>query len=76
MSNVLEQLIGEGIEKGRVEGRIEGELEGKRATLRTGLTAKFGPIPPGLAQRIAAAGGETLDQLSIRAATADRIDGI
>jgi hypothetical protein len=74
MSNVLEQLIGEGIEKGRVEGRVEGELEGKRASLRRVLTAKFGAVPVRLEQRIAAAGGETLDQLIIRAATADRID--
>jgi hypothetical protein len=70
MSNVLEQLIGEGIEKGRVEG----ELEGKRASLRRVLTAEFGAVPVRLEQRIAAAGGETLDQLIMRAATADRID--
>jgi hypothetical protein len=77
MANALEELIAEGIVQGRQEGlaagRQEGQVEGKRAALRRLVERRFGPPPPVLEQRIAAADEAALDELFDRAITIETL---
>jgi len=41
--------------RGREEGQRAGREEGQRATIREAALARFGSVPPGLEQRLAAA---------------------
>lgn len=68
MSNVLEKLVEEGIERGRVEGRAE--------ALRTLVTLRFGTIPPTLEERIGRANLAELERLFARAVAAERVEAI
>ncbi|HWE61965.1 MAG TPA: hypothetical protein VHB98_09650 [Chloroflexota bacterium] len=70
MANALEDLIGEGIARGREEG----EVEGKRTWLRTIIRTRFGSMPEALEAHIASADAATLDALLSRALAAERVD--
>ena len=75
----LQEGIQEGIEKGRQEGiqkgRLEGIQEGRRMDIERVLTARFGDLPTGLSERLAAIeDGETLETLVEQAALAGDLD--
>jgi hypothetical protein len=80
MANALEELIGEGILRGRQEGRevgrAEGALEGKRASLRLVVRTRFGDVPEPLDARIESSDTAALDGLLTRALTVERADQI
>ena len=62
-----------GIQKGRQEERQEG-LESARGVLLRGLESRFGPLPPGLRQRVDAISSiEELTELSLRVGSASSL---
>jgi flagellar biosynthesis/type III secretory pathway protein FliH len=66
--------IRKGREEGLEEGRQQGQDEGKREALRTILRARFQAIPEVLEARFAAADGEALNPLLVRAGTVQSMD--
>jgi predicted transposase YdaD len=64
-----------GREEGREEGREQGRDEGKRETLLRLLTAKFGPLPDAVVQRVSAIqSGSELDLYLERLLTARSLE--
>lgn len=51
-------------------------LTSKKATLRAVVHMRFGPVPPPLARRIAAANDAALDALIVRAAMVESLDDL
>jgi hypothetical protein len=50
-------------ERGKMEGRLEGHMEGRREMALLQLEVKFGPLSPGVKQRVEALSSEQLHQL-------------
>jgi predicted transposase YdaD len=65
-----------GIEKGREEGRAEGRTQGSRALLVRLLTARFGPLPGAVTERLACATTEQLERWAERVLDADSLDDV
>lgn len=57
----IEQGLQKGRQQGRQEGRQEGQVDAQRAMLRRLLAKRFGPVAPGVEQRIAAAAPANLE---------------
>jgi hypothetical protein len=75
-TNLLAQVLAESMERGIEQGIAQGRAEGERAMLRRYLERRFGAIPPGLEERIAASDAETLTALFDRALDAEFIDAL
>jgi flagellar biosynthesis/type III secretory pathway protein FliH len=71
-----EEGLEEGRQQGLQQGLQQGQDEGKREALRTILRARFQAIPEVIEARIAAADGEALNQLLVRAGTVQSVDEI
>jgi predicted transposase YdaD len=70
----------EGLEEGRVEGRLEGRLEGRvegEATLLLRLLERrFGALPAGVRDRVAAADAAALETWGLRVLDAGSLDDV
>jgi predicted transposase YdaD len=64
----------EGREAGRQQGRVEGRLQARREDILRIVQARFGQMPPWFEQRLASADEGALNDLLLRAATADLAD--
>ena len=53
-----------------------GQERGVRRIVREQLQARFGPLPPGISERLAAANAATLQRWGLRILTATRIDEV
>ena len=60
--------------EGQAKGKAEGKAEGERRALNLILTRRFGPIPPAIDARIAAASLDTLERWIGQAVVADTLD--
>ena len=80
MTNALEAMLAESIEKGRQEGRQEGRAEGwieaKRDSLRKIIEQRFGAVPQALEARIARADADALDAMLVSAAMVARAEDL
>ena len=72
----LVESLERGIEQGIEQGREQGKAEGSRDLLRRAIVRRFGNIPAGLEERIAAADSETLAALLDRVLVASNVDQI
>ena len=72
MGTIAQRLRQEGLKEGRAKGLREGRAKGREKGLREGeariltrlLELRFGPLPDGIAARIAAASTSQLDRWS------------
>jgi hypothetical protein len=65
--------VEEGLERGLEEGLERGRMEEKRAAVHRLVDARFGTMSEALSAQIEAADGATLDDLLLRAATAQSV---
>jgi flagellar biosynthesis/type III secretory pathway protein FliH len=63
-------------QKGRREGRLEGRTAGNAEMLLRLLTIKFGPQPPGVAERLASASEADVLRWSERMLSAETLEGV
>lgn len=79
MKSVLttgEQLIQEGLLRGKALGKAEGLLDGQRGILLRQLTARFGPLPQATIARIEDAQAVELGLWAERILTADNLGSV
>ena len=77
MLNVYEERgIEIGKRQGRQEGRREGMQQGRQEALLLVLTAKFGPLPEGVAERVSQLSAPEVEALLKRAAVAETLTAV
>jgi hypothetical protein len=64
------------LQEGRVEGRLEGRLEGEATLLLRLLERRFGALPAGVRERVAAADAAALETWGLRVLDAGSIDDV
>ena len=74
--NLFQKLLDEKYAEGFARGLKKARWEGRRETIRTVIHARFGTIPPAVAERITTADEPTLETLLKQAATAERLEDL
>jgi hypothetical protein len=70
------KVFGPAIRQGRAEGRVEGRVEGQVEIVLSMIQKRFGPIPAGVAERIAALKSAQLKRVGLRLLDAQRIEDL
>jgi hypothetical protein len=76
MRTMLDAVLDIGEERGRKRSEARGAQLGMQQLLRGLLESRFGPLPPEINERLAAANAATLQRWGLRILTATRIDEV